>query len=140
MLAGAETHAGIDLQHFLTRFGPALQPARFDDQPVGDREQMKILFPDFRPVLLLHLKIFDIAHFQPERRPVGDGLPDAVEIVSGGIGIERIDGVQHPAVLPVFPTAEIQFQRRKHLSRQIEAAGVILQFHAIKHLIHDLIP
>ena len=61
-------------------------------------------------------------------------------ISSGGIGIERIDGVQHPAVLPVFPTAEIQFQRRKHLSRQIEAAGVILQFHAIKHLIHDLIP
>ena len=101
---------------------------------------MKILFPDFGPVLLFHLKIFDIAHFQPERRPVGDGLPDAVEIVSGGIGIERIDGVQHPAVLPVFPTAEIQFQRRKHFSRQIEAAGVILQFHAIKHLIHDLIP
>ena len=52
MRAGAERHAGVELQNDAVRFGTRL-PRGQHEQPASDRKRLIVLFPVVRPVLVV---------------------------------------------------------------------------------------
>ena len=132
-----ERHSRIDFQNFPAGFLLALQPARLDDQPVGDGDEMEILLPRLGPVLLFHLEGLERADPDAERFPLGNCGPEPFEIGGGALWILRVNGMDDARILPVLPAAEIKFQRGEHLRGQIEIAGLVADSDAIEHVVHD---
>ncbi|UKI30119.1 MAG: hypothetical protein L6W00_19265 [Lentisphaeria bacterium] len=137
VLPGAERHSRIDFQNFPAGFLLALQPARLDDQPVGDGDEVEILLPRLGPVLLFHLEGLERADPDAERFPLGNCGPEPFEIGGGALWILRVNGMDDARILPVLPAAEIKFQRGEHLRGQIEIAGLVADSDAIEHVVHD---
>ena len=139
MLPGAERHPRVDLQNLPAGFLLALQPARFDDQPVGDRDEVKIFLPRLRPVLFLHFKGFERAYLDAERFPFADRAPEPFEVGGGALRILSVDGVDDARILPVLPAAEVKLQRGEHFRNQIEISGLVRDFDAVQHVVHEML-